>query len=251
MKRCVCWAGVLLAAGWAAEARASGPLGVLGMIEKVVFEPKEQAPERAQIWGVFLVAVRGGNTLQYGPPTRGYLYYQAENDRGRQEWQELKRLVGTGKWVGFESAFRPELRVRAPGERPQAPDTYYADNVGVVSIDRARTRYVDDRAVQALLELPIPVDPGEGDLVPPGPITLKTRNILDNRHPKAGYVFEIDGKDGEKEVSPPVRAGAEETTWTPRLHLKPGVKYTWHVRAVDGDWKGPEFKSTFVTKGQR
>src|SRR5437879_11685695 len=46
-------AGVLLFA--AADLIASGPVGIYDIIEKVIFEPNEQAPERIQIWGGFAV----------------------------------------------------------------------------------------------------------------------------------------------------------------------------------------------------
>ena len=37
----------------AAHLTASGPLGIYGIVEKVVFEPNEAAPERIQVWGAF------------------------------------------------------------------------------------------------------------------------------------------------------------------------------------------------------
>ena len=35
---------------------ASGPIGVYGIVEKVVFEPSASAPERIQVWGAFAYA---------------------------------------------------------------------------------------------------------------------------------------------------------------------------------------------------
>jgi hypothetical protein len=37
---------------------ASGPIGVYALIDKVVFEPNDTAPDRVQIWGVFVLADR-------------------------------------------------------------------------------------------------------------------------------------------------------------------------------------------------
>jgi hypothetical protein len=48
-----------------------------------------------------------------------------------------------------------------------------------------------------------------------------------------------------------VDAGEKETTWTPSLKLKPGEKYTWRVRAMEGTWKGPVATSVFVVKGEK
>jgi len=36
-----------------ADLFASGRIGFYGIVEKVVFEPNETAPERIQIWGAF------------------------------------------------------------------------------------------------------------------------------------------------------------------------------------------------------
>src|SRR2546427_12470263 len=55
--RAILVVGVLLFV--AADLIASGPVGIYAIIEKVIFEPSEQAPERIQIWGAFAV-VEGG-----------------------------------------------------------------------------------------------------------------------------------------------------------------------------------------------
>ena len=35
----------------------NGNIGIYGIVDKVVFEPDENAPERIQIWGLFVVPV--------------------------------------------------------------------------------------------------------------------------------------------------------------------------------------------------
>ena len=94
-------AGVLLFA--AADLTASGPVGLYGIIEKVIFE---QAPERIQIWGVF--AVVDGGLTQPGTtskPLRGYLYFKlpdgSARSAARTEWMDLKAVAGTGQPIGF------------------------------------------------------------------------------------------------------------------------------------------------------
>jgi hypothetical protein len=77
---------------------------------------------------------------------------------------------------------------------------------------------------------------------------LVARNIVDKKHAKAAYVFEIEGSDGGKETSKEVDAGDKETKWTPKMELKGGEKYTWRVYAVDGTWKGPTATAKFETK---
>src|SRR5687768_10357820 len=56
---------------------ASGPLGIYGIVEKVVFEPNEQSPERIQVWGAFAYVDGGvGSSLTVSAPKRGYLYFR-------------------------------------------------------------------------------------------------------------------------------------------------------------------------------
>ena len=54
---------------------ASGPVGLYGIIDKVVFEPNESAPERLQVWGAFAYAdiQESGNGLGISAAKRGYL----------------------------------------------------------------------------------------------------------------------------------------------------------------------------------
>src|SRR6185436_5959383 len=80
---------------------ASGPLGIYGIVEKVVFEPNEQSPERIQVWGAFAyVDGAGAQSLTISAPKKGYLYFRllgtaaGETDLStkliRNEWADLK-----------------------------------------------------------------------------------------------------------------------------------------------------------------
>ena len=88
-------------------ARASGPVGIYGVIEKVVFEPNAQTPERALIWGAF--AFTDQNNGQVTDVKRGYLYFKlppgSEKDaaNARTEWKDLQAQAGTGQAVAFGS----------------------------------------------------------------------------------------------------------------------------------------------------
>jgi hypothetical protein len=78
-------------------------IGVYGIVEKVVFEPNEVAPERVQIWGVFVTPIPM-SSFQRQAPKRGYLYFATNPGRegsDRREWAELKAVAGTGRGVGF------------------------------------------------------------------------------------------------------------------------------------------------------
>ena len=114
--------GVLLFA--AADLIASGPVGIYAIIEKVIFEPSEQAPERIQIWGAF--AVVDGGLTQPGAtskPLRGYLYFKLPDGSAqaaaKTEWTDLKTVAGTGQAIGFGN-WGYVGRVQDFGSRPNS-----------------------------------------------------------------------------------------------------------------------------------
>src|SRR5579864_4946134 len=89
--------GVLVILLAASDLIASGPVGIYGIVEKVVFEPNEKSTERIQIWGVFAFVDGGvsrpGATTK---PQRGYLYFTlpSGNDQAaaKTEWGDLKAV---------------------------------------------------------------------------------------------------------------------------------------------------------------
>jgi hypothetical protein len=158
---------VLLLAG--AVVSASGPVGIYAVIDKVVFEPSEQAPERLQVWGAFAYVDGVPGALGISPVRRGYLYFQMPGgtDRTkaniRAEWADLKSMAGTGQAVGFgrwlyiggfaaldpaqpfvtpmgiygpSGGQRIDLRIRPASEAPANP-VDYTTNVGVVKLTEA------------------------------------------------------------------------------------------------------------------
>jgi hypothetical protein len=92
---------------------ASGPVGIFGIVEKVVFEPSDNSPERVQIWGAFAYVDGNEHTaIVASPAKRGYLYFklpsiaannstQKEIENTSVEWADLKAVAGTGQAVGF------------------------------------------------------------------------------------------------------------------------------------------------------
>lgn len=145
--KCVLSIGTMLAAVSVSQsvARASDPTGVYAVINKVVFEPNADAPERVQIFGVFVVAVRE-NRNEYQPLERGYLYFTLPDSKepaarsvARKECADLNSLAGKHVVVGFGS--RAELRptVRKADDKPASPDTYSL-SYGVVRV-RSDTSY--------------------------------------------------------------------------------------------------------------
>jgi hypothetical protein len=152
--------------------RASGPVGICGVIEKVVFEPSEQAPERLQVWGAFAYVDGAAVGSQASEVRRGYLYFKVKDANLRTasetpaatftEWKDLKSVAGTGQAVAFGrwiyiGAFgslmpdarsgsppyilenipagggQTDLRVRPESEKPANPAAYQT-NSGVVKL---------------------------------------------------------------------------------------------------------------------
>jgi len=151
---------------------ASGPIGIYGIVEKVIFEPNNKAPERVQVWGAFAY-VDGARGLRVSAANRGYLYFKlpslapgftdhSQVEIVKTEWADLKAVAGTGQAIGFGSwsyiadfgALRPDarpiapsvilervprggaqidLRVRPASEAPTSPATYQT-NAGIVRL---------------------------------------------------------------------------------------------------------------------
>ena len=105
---------------------ASDWIGIYARIDKVVFEPGTNDPERIQIWGAFALASKE-NRNNYEPARRGYLYYSLKPGKEevcRKEWADLKSVAGTGQIVGFGSRFEEKGSLRQTDAKPEKPDTY-------------------------------------------------------------------------------------------------------------------------------
>jgi len=166
-------AGLLVAA---APLVASGPLGIYGIVERVVLEPNEKMPERIQVWGAFAyVDGIAGEGLTVSTAKRGYLYFrlpasadgfrnQLQEEVIKREWADLKAVAGTGQAIGFGkwgyiggfAGLQPDMRSnmppyileRAPGnpqtdlrvrpasEAPVSPALYQTDT-GIVKLAEA------------------------------------------------------------------------------------------------------------------
>jgi hypothetical protein len=145
------------------ELVASGSAGVYAIVEKVVFEPNEQAPERIQIWGAF--TLRDGGSGPVLTPQCGYLYFTlppTQKEAALKEWADFKAIAGTGQAVAFGTFYYigqfsdelisgpagmpPYILVERPGAIPMAkkilrtesatptsPDSYPA-NIGLIKL---------------------------------------------------------------------------------------------------------------------
>lgn len=150
---------------------ASGPIGVYGIVEKVVFEPSASAPDRIQVWGVFAYADIAVGPSAFSAAKRGYMYFRlpegatpAAIETIKKEWADLQSVAGTGqaiafgKWGyiggfgGLQPDARPtmphyilesspgnpqtDLRVRPASETPAGP-AQYQTNAGIVKLSDA------------------------------------------------------------------------------------------------------------------
>ncbi|MEW6156304.1 MAG: hypothetical protein AB1813_02670 [Verrucomicrobiota bacterium] len=107
-------------------ARASDPVGIYALIDKVVLEPSESAPERVQLWGTFAFA-EGKRGASYASPKSGVLYYKLPKDKpdvARKEWSDLKSLAGKIEVVGFASRYQDKGKLRSETEKLKDPEEY-------------------------------------------------------------------------------------------------------------------------------
>jgi len=126
---------------------ASDMVGIYGVVEKVVVEPSDTAPQRIQIWGAFAMAEGKGST--YGPAHRGYLYYTCPSGQEavcRKEWSDLKSVAGKGTAVGLGMRYKPTGRVRKADEKVASPDPYPIQ-MGVILVENPADRGSDTMKV--------------------------------------------------------------------------------------------------------
>jgi len=227
-------------------AAASDPVGIYALIDRVVFEPDEKAPERVQLWGAFALAKEDSRD-DYKEPEVGYMYFSLPSEKAevaRKEWADMKEVAREGEVVAFAVRHKEKGKVRKAGEKPSAPEPYPL-SWGLQKVRKTRER----SPVRELISLALPLSP-RGEAVPPGSVTLTVRNISDPERKRVKYLFEVKSESGEVEKSSEIEPGKEKTVWTPTLRLAPGVKYRWMARAVEGDWKGPVAEAAFAVKGK-
>ena len=133
-------AGLLLFAS--ERSSASEIVGIYALVDRVIFEPNEQAPERIQIWGAFSTSRNPEGAK------RGYFYFRPPfgpefHEAALKEWRDLKAVAGTGQAVAFgqQYFYVPQMavadayiqalpRVRPASEKPDFADGYPV-NIGV------------------------------------------------------------------------------------------------------------------------
>jgi hypothetical protein len=125
--------------------------GAYARVDKVVFEPNAQAPERIQIWGAFAIASKA-NRYDYDTAQRGYLYFTIKPGKEeicRKEWADFKAIAGTGQIVGFGSRQSP-VRLRKASDKPADPEVYPLNN-GLNKVGDSMSTY---KPIRELRDLP-------------------------------------------------------------------------------------------------
>jgi hypothetical protein len=234
----------------AAPARASDPIGVYTLLEKVTLLPDGESPTGVVLEGAFAISAadRGDD---YRPPRWGTLRFEivpGKEDVCRREWADLAKLAGSGQVVGFGSRHRgapPTLR--AGGAKDAAPDPW------PLGFGLSRVRNVDWGPVRALLSLPKPLAPvgtvrAESDRRLGVEVTLRAANARDSRE-GTRYVFTATLPSGDTVASGAVAPGDGETTWTVRLHVRDGERVEWTVCVIrDGLEAAPVARESFTVE---
>jgi hypothetical protein len=174
----------------AANLRASGDVGIYGIVERVVFEPNERTPQRIQVWGAFAYVDVDTTDIPVSSAKRGYFYFtlrdpegknNAENAATLAEWNDLKAVAGTGQAIAFgrwdytgkfasldpnmTSSELPHIYERQPGigarmgnvrvrpeaEAPASP-AIYQTNIGVVKLSETGSHADLVKALRAALQ---------------------------------------------------------------------------------------------------
>jgi hypothetical protein len=154
----------------AVELLASGQAALYGIVERVVFEPGRDRPERVQVWGAFALMEHvpdGFTGYVYQEPARGYLYFRlpeasAEKANAVNEWLDLASVAGTGEAIAFGYWDRrrgdTRMTVRTESDPPASPDPYYTD----IGVSRLGSEGNHARIVTALRDLLRPRTPRAG-----------------------------------------------------------------------------------------
>lgn len=141
MKAIVCSAAaVLVITPCVGVVNASGPIAVYALVERVVFEPNADKPQRIRISGVFITAEDRSDA--YSAPQRGYLYFalpDGASELALREWADLKSVAGARQVVGLGSSWHNKVRLRKPDEQAKSPDDYPMGN-GLVKINPEQPR---------------------------------------------------------------------------------------------------------------
>jgi hypothetical protein len=128
-----------------------------GIVDRVVFEPNEKAPERIKVYGAFAFLYTNQAPVTNGAdpyiPHKGYLYFKlppvARGDLQKQshviakrEWADLKAVAGTGQAIMFGSWSSGYLGL-ARDSRTKTGFVSATDSRDVLRVNTEKDRDVD------------------------------------------------------------------------------------------------------------
>lgn len=243
----------LAAAFLAPAAHASQPTGIYGLIDRVAILPEGKAPERLEVFGVFMLVKEGVGSWDVQDPRRGVLVFQLEKGKEEahlKEWKDLSKLAGTGKVAAFGNRWTQKVKLRTPAERGEGAPDVYVTSVGVQVMAKDSL----PRVLQKLLEYRDALEPADGAELPAGGVTLRLRENLAAGHPGAKVYFELEGpgEPGRKRMlmaSPGIAPSPEPVTWAPEVQLAPGAIYICRAWAAGDGWKSATRTTTFTVRG--
>jgi hypothetical protein len=124
--------------------RPVDPVGAYCILEQVVVDPDDDAPEHVQMWGAFVLA-DSASTSGYGRATRGYMYYACPPGRSTtctSDWADLRWIAGIGKAIGYGLRGKPIGRLRREDEALASPDLYPIGG-GLVKVESKDPAFTD------------------------------------------------------------------------------------------------------------
>jgi len=123
-----------LIAGSSAVLWASGPAGCYVIVDRIILEPSESAPQRIQVWGLFSVTDGKASGNGYLAPQSGYMYFELKPAQAAQEkymlaeWSDLKSVAGKETVVTFAIRSEWNGRLRKASDKVESPDAYPLGN---------------------------------------------------------------------------------------------------------------------------
>lgn len=227
---------VLVVLALPSTAFPSDPVGIYGVVEKVVLEPAQGEPERVQLWGVFALAVRKDRDA-YEEPTRGVIYARlvpGKEKACRAEWADFEKLAVKGEPVAFGSRYEKQPRVRLPGEKLEKPEAYPL-GFGLQRL-RADTQREIVRRVRAL---PLLQTPELGSKIAPGKLEIVVKPLGAHVAKDARLHVEIVKVNGQKALETDLEISRGDIVWKPDITLAAGDVVVWKAWVVEPKWTGP------------
>jgi len=223
----------------------SDPVGIYGIVEKVVLEPAQGEPERVQLWGVFSLADRKDRDA-YQEPVRGVIYASAAPGKEkacRAEWSDFEKLTAKGEPVAFSGRHEKLPRVRPVGEKLEKPDAY------PLGFGLSRFRFDSPHEpVRRVRAFPLLKSPEPGSSPPAGKLEIVIQPLEGRVAKDAKLHLEILKANGQKAAEAELEIPKGEIVWKPDVTLATGDSVIWKAWVVEPKWTGPTATAVLEVK---